>query len=60
MGGQWHKAQKMFPEQPLALVDTAARENMPGGGKLQCAVFELGEFQNMQRFGDREQVGDIQ
>ena len=47
-------------KQPLALFRPAAGEHASGRGKLQTAVAELGEFEDVKRFGDREEVIDFQ
>ena len=57
MRRQWHEAQQVLAEQLLALVRIARGVDRPGG-QPQCAVFQLGKFQDVQVFGDGKQFVD--
>ena len=60
MGSERHETEKMLPEQALALLRPALREDAAGGGQFDRAALELGELEDVESAGDREQVVDFE
>ena len=60
VGGERHEPDQVLAEEPLALLGAALREHPAGGGQLDAAVLEFGEFQNVQSLGDRKEVVDLE